>query len=81
MLERNYFKKSECIIYLCFKFFEEKCISIQEVYEIMELDSMQKLYKMISSIRNVLYEFHLGYEIICLKKERKYSLIKINDLK
>lgn len=80
-IKRNYSSVCYCerCVCLCFELMTNKSVYICDVVREMNLNSSRKVHKMISTIRNALAEYHLGYEIICIRSERKYILVDLFD--
>lgn len=77
---KSKYTHSEMTAYVVFNLFEKGYIDIDYTMNFLALNDIQKLYKIISSVKTAFVEFEVGYYIVNNRSLRRYELYSIDDL-
>lgn len=79
MKQYSYYKRGEMLLFIFYHLIMKGYVNVNEMVLLLKLNQRQKFTKMMSSIKNCIYEFSLEYEIVYNLKEKKYFMIKKDE--
>lgn len=77
---KSKYSHSEMTTIVVFTLFDKGYIDIEYTMNIFCLNDIQKLYKIISSIKMAFAEFEIGYYVINNRSLKRYELYSIDEL-
>lgn len=77
---KSKYSHSEMTTFVVFCLFEKGYVDIDYTMNTFCLNDIQKLYKIMSSVKMAFAEFEIGYYVVNNRSLRRYELFSIDEL-